>query len=130
MGHYTNEILRNAEKINQLNSKIKETFELRDKNKHKNLEWRKACSEFHDNYNELAFPGGLDGAYERILEGDHKAMEAALCFVECRPYFFRSGYMYKDLLRKLKKAPLKRDQVERLETVLKVYKKYREDKNA
>ena len=100
MGHYTNEILRNADSINRLRDKIQETFELRDKNEHSNKEWRKACSEFHEKYSDLAFPGGLDGAYERILHGDQKAMEAAICFVECRPYFFRSGYMFKDILRK------------------------------
>ena len=25
-------------------------------------------------------------------------VEAAICFLECRPYFFRSGYMFKDIL--------------------------------
>jgi len=44
----------------------------------------------------LGYQGG--GASRRILYGDPEAMEAAICFLEVRPYFFRSGYMYKDIL--------------------------------
>jgi DNA repair exonuclease SbcCD ATPase subunit len=130
MGHYSNEILRNAEAINQLHSRIQETVKSRDKNDHKYKEWQSACKEFHSKYNHLAFPGGFDGAFERIVRGDVNAVEAALSFVECRPYFFRSGYMFKDILRKLKKAPLDSAQIERLNLVLAAYLKYRESKKA
>jgi hypothetical protein len=65
----------------------------------------------------LAFPGGLDGAYERIVSGDPEAMETAICFLELRPYYFRSGYMFEDILRKCKRAPLSPEQASRLETV-------------
>ena len=130
MGHYTEEILRNAERINQLKSCIDEAVKYRDKNEHKHREWQKACADFHAQYDALAFPGGLEGAYERIIEGDSKAMEAAVCFLECRPYFFRSGYMFKDILRKVKKAPLEADQRARLESVIAAYGEYRRTKNA
>ena len=46
---------------------------------------------------------------------DSKAMKVAICFLECRPYFFKSGYMFKDILRKVKKAPLSDEQTLRLE---------------
>lgn len=128
MGHFTKEILFNAEKINQLKSRIDETFKYRDQNEHKKKEWQKACEDFHTQYDELAFPGGLDGAYERIVEGDSKAMEAAICFLECRPYFFRSGYMFKDLLRKVKRAPLGVDQTARLHNVIEAYAEYQKSK--
>ena len=86
MGHYTAEIMRNAEKINQLKARIDESVKYRDKNEHKKKEWEKACADFHGQYDSLAFPGGLDGALERIVEGDTQAMEAAICFLECRPF--------------------------------------------
>ncbi|MDP1270927.1 hypothetical protein, partial [Klebsiella pneumoniae] len=76
------------------------------------------------------FPGGFDGALQRLLEGDLVTIEAALCFLECRPYFFRSGYMFKDILRKAKKAPLSSEQRERLEHVVEAYRLYRKRKNA
>lgn len=122
-------ILRNAEEINRLKARIDETFKTRGTDKKKREEWEKACEEFHSNYDRIAFPGGLDGAYERILAGDPEAMEAAISFLECRPYFFRSGYMFKDILRKAKKASLSEIQKERLAAVQKNYNEYRERRN-
>ncbi|MGV7222302.1 MAG: hypothetical protein ACQ9MH_12330 [Nitrospinales bacterium] len=104
MGKYTEEIIRNAEIIKRL-SPI--TFK------------------YFDYYDSLAFPGGYAGALDRILEGDPKAMEAGICFLEVRPYFNQSGYMFKDIIRKLKKAPLDEDQRKRFEAVLIAYAEYR-----
>ena len=130
MGHYTDEIIRNAEKINQLKARIDETVRYRDKNEHKRKEWVQACKNFHEQYDSLAFPGGLENAYKEIIEGNQKAMEAAVCFLECRPYFFRSGYMFKDILRKTKKAPLSKEQRLRLNKVLVAYEVYKKSKSA
>lgn len=125
MEHYSEEIKNNAEKINYLKERIDETVQYRDKNEQKRKEWIKACEEFHKQYNELAFPGGFSGAYERIINGDPETVEAALCFIECRPYFFRSGYMFKDILRKLRKASLDTIQTYRYEKVYNAYLEYR-----
>ncbi|WP_083884626.1 hypothetical protein [Thioflavicoccus mobilis] len=130
MGHYTDEILRNSRRINDLKNRIDETVKFRDKNEYKRKEWQKACTDFHQEYNALAFPGGYEGALDRILDGDPKAMEAAICFLEVRPYFFRSGYMFKDILRKTKKAQLSEDQRNRFNKVYDAYIKYRESRNA
>ena len=130
MGHYTEEILRNARRINELKARIDETVKFRNKTEHKRKEWQNACSDFHKEYNSLAFPGGYEGALERLLDGDSKTMEAAICFLEARPYFFRSGYMFKDILRKAKKAPLSEDQRKRFNKVYDSYIKYRESRNA
>jgi len=129
MGHYDIEIREAEKRINFLHSQIHETFKSRDENKHKFREWEAACKEFHSSYDHLAFPGGFDGAYERILSGDTAAIEAALCFVEVRPYFFRSGYMYKDLLRKLSKAPLKGNDLKRYQVIKEAYLEYRANRN-
>jgi hypothetical protein len=130
MGHYTEDIVRNAEKINRLKVRIDEAFKHRDTNDHKRREWEAACADFHAQYDALTFPGGLSGAYERIVSGDAQSVEAALCFLECRPYFFRSGYMFKDILRKVKHAPLKGDQYVRFEAVLKAYDEYKQSKRS
>ena len=110
-------MLENGAKITSLQSRISETVKLRDKSPEGLREWKDACAEFHRRYSTLAFPGGYDGALERIVAGDEDAMEAAICFLECRPYFFRSGYMFKDILRKTKRAPLSLDQADRLRKV-------------
>jgi len=119
-------ILLNAEVINRLKKRINETFA----DGKRRVEWKEACREFHAKYEELAFPGGERTAYKRILSGDYNAIEAGLAFIECRPYFFRSGYMFKDLLRKLKKAPLDDGQQQRLDIVIKKFKDYKAQRKA
>jgi hypothetical protein len=107
-----------AAEITRLQLRVHETFKRRGVNDQGRMEWQSACSEFHSRYNELAFPGGCEGAAERILNGDALAMEAAVCFLEHRPYFFRSGYMFERILRKAKRAPLTLEQSRRLNAVI------------
>jgi hypothetical protein len=123
-------IRANAAEISRLRSRIDETFKDRDKNPGKREEWKCACKDFHLRYQALAFPGGERSAAARILAGDEEAVEAALCFVELRPYFFRSGYMYQDFLRKLNRAPLSRDQAARLASVKEAYHAWKVAKRA
>jgi hypothetical protein len=112
------EILENAREVTRLHRRIHETFEMRGKNRASRDAWEAACAEFHSRYNKLAFPGGYEGAETRIVDGDPCSIEAALCFLELRPYFFRSGYMYQSLLRKMKRAVLTQEQSERFKAVL------------
>lgn len=84
----------NAAEIKRLHSLIHETLRHRYKSPEQTERWKTACAEFHARYDKLAFPDGLLTAKERIRSGDTDAIEAALCFVELRPYFFRSGYMF------------------------------------
>jgi hypothetical protein len=111
-------IAANAAEIARLHARVHETARSRGTGARELEEWRRACAEFHARYNELAFPGGYDGASARILAGDPLSVEAAICFLEVRPYFFRSGYMYKDLLRKVKRAPLSTEQAGRLQLIV------------
>ncbi|GLQ46530.1 hypothetical protein GCM10007862_15810 [Dyella lipolytica] len=110
-------IKKNAAEVVRLHKRIHETFALRDVSQEKREEWQKACEEFHSKYDELAFPGGCRGVIDRLLEGDSDTMEAVICFLEIRPYFFRSGYMFDALLRKAKRAPLSAKQKSRLQIV-------------
>lgn len=112
------QILANGREIERLRARIDETFRTRDASRAARDAWTVACKEFHSRYNELAFPGGYEGAEGRILAGDPYTVEAALCFLELRPYFFRSGYMYQSLLRKMKRAAVTKQQSERMEVVL------------
>ena len=121
-------ILRNAEEIRELHGRIHETYKQRGKVPGATERWSRACEEFHARYDGLAFPGGYETAVARMAQGDADAIEAALCFVELRPYFFRSGYMFKTFLRKLKRAQLDVRQTERFERVVQAYEKWREMK--
>jgi len=113
----------NAEEIVRLHSHVHATFKHRENGLEAWTEWERACAEFHKRYDSLAFPGGYDGprgqngALTRISSGDTEAVEAAICFLEIRPYFFRSGYMFKAILRRCGRASLSSDQTARLEAV-------------
>src|SRR5450631_4367624 len=93
-------ITLNAAEAARLHQRIHHTFAVRDQGAEYREQWTEACAEFHARYDALAFPGGYSGALKRISSGDPYAMEAGICFLEVRPYFFRSGYMFKDILRK------------------------------
>ena len=111
-------IQTNAVEIVRLHKLVHETARLRGKDPESRKLWERACAEFHARFDELAFPGGYETAGPRILAGERDAVEAALSFLELRPYFFRSGYMHRDLLRKTKRAPLNAEQSARLRTIL------------
>lgn len=112
-------IIENAEQIRRLHGRVHETLQRRDQGLEERQEWLRACAEMRARYDALAFPGGYTetDAPARIIAGDPDAMEAAICFLETRPYFFRSGYMFETILRKAKRAPLSREQRARLDVV-------------
>ena len=111
-------ILANAAEIARLKACVQVIYEHRNESDESLQAWKAAGEELHERYDALAFPGGYDGALQRIKSGDGDTIEAALCFIEVRPYFFRSGYIFDELLRKIKRATLSKDQAERLETVI------------
>lgn len=107
-------MLSNAKEIERLRARIDEAVKLRGRGPKEQAAWEAACQEFHARYDALAFPDGYSDALDRILAGDATAIEGALCFLELRPRFFRSGYMYKDILRMTKHARLSAGQAARL----------------
>lgn len=125
-------IRENAAEIVRLHSRIHETYSQRAESAEKRREWEKACAEFHARYDRLAFPTGYQGggALRRVEYGDPEATEAAICFLEVRPYFFRSGYMFKDILRKCRRAPLTVEQTARLKVIEQKLEQWRQRKQA
>jgi hypothetical protein len=125
-------IRENAAEIVRLRSRIHETPSHRSESAEKRREWEQACAEFRARYDRLAFPTGYQGggALRRIEYGDSEAMEAAICFLEIRPYFFRSGYMFEDILRKCRRAPLSPDQAARLNVIEQKLAEWRQRKLA
>ena len=123
-------IREGAAEIVRLHSRIHETLPHRGKSAEKRKEWEQACAEFHLRYNGLAFPGGYAGALQRISSGHEETMEAAICFLECRPYFFRSGYMFKDILRRCRRASLSSKQTARLEVIEEKLAKWKRQKQS
>jgi DNA-binding HxlR family transcriptional regulator len=115
--------LENAVTIRRLHDRIHDTFRRRDRGPSQLAEWQDAAAEYRARYPALAFPGSY--AKERIEGGDPDAMEAAVCFLECRPYFDRSGYMFEELLRVCRRAPLSQEQRARYLAIKQRYRDWR-----
>ncbi len=120
------QIHQNAATLRAMHARIHETFATRGESAAHRQTWQDACAAFHASYDALAFPGGYEGAFDRLLAGDPHTMEAAITFLELRPYFFRSGYMHKKMLRYAKRAPLSKPQAQRLRQVLARWEDWRE----
>jgi len=116
-----------AAEIDRLHRRIHETFKLRGDSEEAHEQWLLACAEFHAKGEQLCRDGGFHAdLYPQIRAGEPEAVEFALCFLELRPYFFRSGYMWKDILRKCKNAPLVGEQAERRDLLIAKYAEWRE----
>jgi hypothetical protein len=111
-------IEHDAAEIRRLRQAIDDTFPHRLESGEAFDAWKRACAEFRDHYDALAFPGGLSTALERLDGGDMLTAETAISYLEAHPYFFRSQYNATTLIRRLKKLQLPSNLQERFDAVL------------
>lgn len=104
----------NAKHLRDLNARMWETFR---KHPH-GPEHHAACTEFHGQYEELAFPGGLENAFQKLADNEKQTVETAICFLEADPLYFRSGYAKEKMIRRLKHCTLTGGQKKRLAKLL------------
>jgi len=100
----------NAARLRELNARVMEAFS----RKPHGPEHKVACEAFHAQYDQLAFPGGLERGLALLSEKDPDTVDTAIAFLEADPRFFRSGYIKEKLLSRLKHVPLWQHQVQRL----------------
>ncbi len=112
------DIAMNAAELRALHGAIWSAFARRARSLADRAEWESACLRFRASYDRLAFPGGLTAAMKRLAEGDATAIEASIRFLEADPWFFRSGYIKAEILRRIRQAELEPQQVERLRLVI------------
>ncbi len=110
-------IQHNAEKLRNLHDTVHSTYAKRGEGD-ADAAWREACRRFRDDYDQLAFPGGIAEGMRRLSVHDPGAIESAVVFLEVDALFFRSGYIKENLLEHLRWAPLDRDQNLRLQQVI------------
>jgi hypothetical protein len=65
-----------------------------------------AVNVFKQNYDSLAFPGGLKRGLANLKLGQAEAVEQAVRFMEADPLFNQSGYIKEVIIRRLKHVPL------------------------
>jgi len=96
----------NAASLRELHEAIHETFRHRSEGPEALAAWEQACREFHQQWDELAFPGGLRSGLRRIESGDMQAIETAIRYLELRPFYFRAQYTRDMFTRRLKRQAL------------------------
>ncbi|HGM5880949.1 MAG: hypothetical protein KH046_15035 [Stenotrophomonas maltophilia] len=118
-------IRANADEINRLRQVIRDTAGTRWRGPEQRALHAAACAEYQLRYDQLAFPGGYDQALKLLAEHDPGALDVVLTFLEVRPYFFRSGYMWKTLLKRVQRVPMGVKQQARMQRILDAYGAYR-----
>lgn len=96
----------NAALLRKLHETMHETFRHCSEGPEALEAWQRACREFHDRWDELAFPGGLQSGLRRIKAGDKESIEAAIRYLELRPFYFRAQYTRNIFTRLLKQQAL------------------------
>ncbi|KRG51839.1 hypothetical protein ARC23_08675 [Stenotrophomonas beteli] len=118
-------IRANADEINRLQRAIRGSAASRWRDPEQKLLHAQACAQFQQHYERLAFPGGYANALKQLAERDPDTLDVALTFLEVRPYFFRCGYMWKTLLKRVRQVSMGTKQHVRLQKILDAYAAYR-----
>jgi hypothetical protein len=120
MAHTADQVRANADRLSALHSRIHETLKLRSHSSFERAEWEAACAKFHEQFDELFFPGGATG-WSAFLANQSEGIELALLFLEVDQHTFRSGYHKQIVWDRLKKLYLAPEEHERLEQTALAY---------
>jgi hypothetical protein len=114
MANYRPMIAEHAARLRAMHAEIHRTFRLRPHGP----DHHTACGAFHAGYDALAWPGGLRSGLGKLGRLEPEAVEVAVQFLEEDPWFYRSGYVKEEVVRRLKHAPLTPKQLARLASVV------------
>ncbi len=117
-GVASGDIATNAAELRALHAAVWIAFDRRARSPSDRAAWELACRRFRENHDRLAFPGGLARGMAGLAAGDPTAVEASIRFLAADPWFFRSGYIKAEILRRLRRAELTPVQVARLRRVI------------
>ena len=120
---YKTLIEKNTIEINRLRKRINDSFNV----KNQKDDWRQASIDFFEQYHKLCFWNGVYDYRNEIRNDNLEAIEYYICFIELRPYFFRSGYMYNDLMRVFKNINLTTDHKRRYNSIRARYLEFKKN---
>ena len=126
--NYAQLIKRNTIEINRLKKRIDEAYTIlkTQKNPDAHEKWSQACDEFHKKYPHLAYWQGIEDYKKELKSRNSDAIEYYLCFLETRPFFFRSGFMFNNLMKIFNNIELSENHKKRYDLVREKYFQYKE----
>lgn len=110
-------LLRRAEHLRCAHEAVDAAFARRDSDEEAFAAWERRAAEFRAAC-ELMYPQVFWEDVRRLADGDPRAVEPALIFLEADPWCFRSGYAKETVVRLLRRHRLTLPQGERLDGVL------------
>jgi len=99
-------IEENARRLRELRARFESACRLRHNSEAAAKEHSRALHELNENYDALAFPGGLRSGLRRIEAGDLHAVETAIRYLEIRPFYYRAQYNRIAFARRLRRLTL------------------------
>ena len=106
----------NLAEIDRLRRRVDETAAWRDRSDADRQVWADACRQFHQRFDQLAFPGGT-AQWAAFLAGKSRGIDAAIAFLDVDPWFLRSGYAKEIIWHRLKRFPLEASRLATLESI-------------
>ena len=97
-----------AQELNELHAILWKTVEHRGKSPHHREQWHRAADAFNNHQSPI--DDLIDKCLEYGLESDNDLRRFAFAYIDEDPYFFRSGYILEDLLRRVKRLALTTDE--------------------
>ncbi|MEL6335519.1 MAG: hypothetical protein AAFQ88_02615 [Pseudomonadota bacterium] len=106
---YGEAIRRYEAEVNALHRSVHEAYRQRDRSPAGRARWEAATQAFHEHRTLVS--DLLDDCLEHGIEGDAERRLFAFDFIDCDPFFFRSGYALETLLRRMKALSLTDDEI-------------------
>lgn len=106
----------NLAEIDRLQRRVHETVNSRDRSVADRQAWIDACRQFHERFDQLAFPGGAS-QWGAFLAGKSRGIDAAIAFLDVDPWFLRSGYTKEIIWHRLKRFSIDAPRAGLLETI-------------
>lgn len=97
-------ISRHEDEYNKLDLSLKEAFSRREKSDQAYRDWQLAAKRFREYSSEV--DRMVDACLTQDISDHSDLREFAFCFIQCDPYYHRSGYVMEKLLRKIKALSL------------------------
>ncbi|MEP1536500.1 MAG: hypothetical protein ABJQ34_06950 [Paracoccaceae bacterium] len=102
--------------VNELHAALWKAVEHRGKSPHQREQWHRAADAFNNHQSPI--DDLIDRCFEYGLERDSDLRRFAFAYIDEDPYFFRSGYILEDLLRRVKRLTLSTDEKTSLQRLI------------
>ncbi len=108
----SNRYIQNSERLQAMHKDAKEKYAVYQDDPAMKEDWQIASQLFYDNFDNLAFPGGLGHSLQLLRNNNTEVVDAMIEFLYADPHFPRSSYIKEEILRIIREQALTETQKE------------------